>query len=131
MIEPGLGTENYKLGMTLDELNLIEQDIHEIEDRDIFTIYKTQSIWFFILKKSGKLVQLSIFAPFDEKVLNKVGIGDNLESVYAHFGKCAVNHKVHEPIKLQGIAFETESSSKAKSAKIETISVSEPYPFYG
>lgn len=131
MIEPGIGTREYKIGMTLDELNLKESDILEVENRDIFDIYKTSNIWFFIVKKTGKLDQLSLFNLFDEKVLDKVGLGDTLDDVFSHFGKCAVNHKVHEPIKHHGIAFEMEKGSKAKSAVIETISVSDPYAYYG
>lgn len=131
MIEPGVGTSNFKIGMSFDEIDFSNFSIQEIEDRDIFTIYKTDPIWFFFLKKNNKLDQLSLFSPFDEKVLDKVGIGDSLGDVHKHFGKCVINHKVHEPVKYPGVSFETEGGSKGTNAKIETISVSDPYAFYG
>lgn len=131
MIEPGKGTANYKIGMTLAELELPSEDVLDIEDRDVFNIHKTATIWFFMVKSTGKLGQLTLFSPFAEKVLNKVGIGDSLESVHDNLGKCVVNHKVHESLKYPGIGFETESGGKSKSAIIDAISVTDPFAFYG
>ncbi len=80
------------------------------------------------------LDQISLFSPFNEKTKENIGIGSTLADVFHQFGQCVVNHKVHEPKDVAGIAFEAENGSKAKIAKIakiECISVSEPYPFYG
>jgi hypothetical protein len=131
MITPGKGTKEFKIGMTLSELSLNDSDIWEVEDRDVFEVYKTAAIWFFIVKNTEKLGQLSLFHPFSERVLDKVGIGDSLATVYETLGKCVINYKVHEPIQYPGISFEAESGSKAKAALVEVISVSDPFAFYG
>ena len=131
MIEPEKGTSQFKIGELFDELNLSGLEIYEIEDREILKVYKTKEIWFFINTKTNMLDQLSLFSPFNEKVLGKVGIGDTLADVQDVFGSCSVNHKVHEPYDYPGISFETNSGSKSKHAVIETISVSNPYVFYG
>ena len=131
MIEPEKGTSKYKIGAQLEDLELSENEIFEIEDREILKVYKTPEIWFFINSKTNQLDQMSLFAPFKEKVLGKVGIGDTLADVYEAFGRCVVNHKVHEPFDYPGIGFETENGSKSKAAIIESISVLNPYVYYG
>jgi hypothetical protein len=129
MIKPGIGTDRYKIGMALENLGINDIDF-EKEERDQFIVYKTDNIWFFVTKNEPKLAQLSFFYGFEEKVLGKVGVGDRLGDVKKHFGKCVINHKVHEPIDYPGIAFESEGGSKSENAIIECISVSEPYPYY-
>ena len=131
MIEPGIGTSMYKIGTPFSEIDLSIYKNVEIEDREILKVYKTDEIWFFVNAKSNKLDQLSLFSPFNEKTKENIGIGSYLSEVYEHYGECAINHKVHEPKGIQGIAFETKHGSKAKNATIECISVSEPYPYYG
>lgn len=130
MIEPAKGTSQYRIGDKLHEIDLSDIEIIEIEDRETLKVYKSREIWFFFDKRTEELDQLSLFAPFKEKVLGKVGIGDILADVYSSFGKCSINHKVHEPLDYPGIAFETEKGSKSKAATIETISVSNPYKLY-
>ena len=130
MIEPGLGTSEFKIGTKIDDMDFSSYEIIEKEDRDIFIVFKTKFIWFFFVKDTQKLDQLTLFSPFKEKVLGRVSIGDSLSDVYKHFGKCCINHKVHEPLKYAGIAFEAEKGSKSKNAIITKISVSEPYEFY-
>jgi hypothetical protein len=129
MIEPGIGTETFKLGTHFDDVDLSTFEITEVEDRDILKVYKTKNIWFFFNSSDSTLDQLSLFSPFEEKVLGKVGLGDCLSDVYDTFGECCINNKVHEPLKYNGIAFEIEGSSK--NAKISCISVSVPFQFYG
>lgn len=131
MIEPGVGSSKFKIGMSFDEVDLTPFEVKEIEDRDIFSVYKTEFIWFFFLKKNKRLDQLSFFSPFDEKVLDKVGIGDTLDDVKQNFGKGVFNHKVFEPLDYPGVAFEMASGSKSNGAIIEIISVSDPYAYYG
>lgn len=131
MIEPGIGTEKYKIGSSFNELGINLDNVFEIEDREILRVYKTKEIWFFINANTEKLDQLSLFNPFNEKVLGKIGIGDPLYKVHELFGQCVINHSVHEPKSTFGIAFETEKGSKSKNVKIESISVSEPFAFYG
>ena len=130
MIEPGKGTSRYRIGDKLHEMDFSDVKIIELEDRESLKVYKSKEIWFFFDTKTEELDQLSLFAPFQEKVLGKVGIGDKLADVYLNFGKCCINHKVHEPFDYPGIAFETENGSKSKDAIIETISVLNPYKLY-
>ena len=115
MIEPRIGTSHYKIGTPFDDIDFSNLNILEVEDREILKVYKSDYIWFFFNSKTNKLDQISVFHPFEEKVLDKVGIGDTLADVYKHFGKCQINFKVHEPHELPGIAFETEKGSKSKT----------------
>ena len=131
MIEPEIGTSKYKIGTPFEEIDLSIYENIEIEDREILKVYKTEKIWFFFNTKNNKLDQLSLLGSFEEKTKENIGIGSLLSEVIEKYGKCTINHKTHEPIAIPGIAFETESGSKAKSAIIECISVSNPYPYYG
>ena len=131
MIEPGKGTSRYRLGVKRQELDLSEIDILETEARGNLAVYKSPDVWFFFDMRSDDLVQLSLFAPFSEKVLGEVGIGDKLIDVHSRFGRCCINHGVHEPINYPGIAFETAGESKSEAAGIVSISVSVPYGFDG
>ena len=130
MIIPGKGTANFKIGSLKSSIDFSKYDIIEIENREVLEVIKTEFIWFFINLKNNTLDQICVFSPFNEKVLGKIGIGDTLSMVHKEFGKCVINHKVHEPIKYPGISFETKNDSKGKSAVIDCISVSNPYPFY-
>lgn len=131
MLVPGTGSRSYKIRASLNSLGLDELDIFEVEDREILTVHKSESIWFFINTKTNELDQLTFFTPFDEKVLNKVGIGDTLSDVFSNFGKCAIVDKCFEPEDHFGLTFETEGNSKNENAIINSISISTPFPFYG
>ena len=131
MLVPGTGSQNYKIGASFNSLRLDELDILEVEDREILTVHKSESIWFFINTKTNELDQLTFFSPFNEKVLNKVGIGDMLSDVFSNFGKCAIVDKCFEPKEHFGLTFETEGNSRKESAIIKSISISTPFPFYG
>ena len=50
MIEPGIGTNTFKLGTHFDDLDLSIFEIIEVEDRDILKVYKTKNIWFFFTR---------------------------------------------------------------------------------
>lgn len=126
MIEPGIGSAELKLGLAEEDLGSILGG-SEFEDRGEFNLFKNSAVWFFFRKSDGKLIQLTFFDPCNEKVLEKVGIGDTLRDVKDHFGKYVVNDRVVEPAEYSGIAFTTVGSSLAMSAVIETISVSEPF----
>lgn len=129
-IEPSKGVGEYRLGEKAGDTQLSELNILSKEQRDGFVVYKTEEIWFFV-DSENILDQISVVAPCEAKVLGKVGIGNTLQDVLDNFGRCTINHKTHEPVDFPGISFETENGSKNKSAKIECISVSIPYKFYG
>jgi len=131
MIEPAKGTSKYKIGAALEDIDFSIFDKVEIEDRDILKVYKTKSIWFFFNKKTNMLDQLSLFSPFNEKTKENIGIGNTLSDIYAQYGECVKNHKVYEPKRIPGIAFEMKNGNEDKMLKIGCISVSEPYAFYG
>ncbi len=126
MIEPGIGTEKYKLGCFSDEMSSYVSLATDIEDREPFKIYKTASVWFFFNKTTEKLEQLSLFTGFNERVLDKVGIGDSFERLVGELGACREIDGAFEPEKLDGIAFELNDDNC-----IECISVSVPFQFYG
>jgi hypothetical protein len=130
MIEPAKGTSKYRLGTKYQDMDFTEVEIIEIEDRDPLKVYKSKSIWFFFDTRNNELDQISLFSPFDEKVLGKVGIGDKLSDVFSAFGKCSKIDKVYEPFDFPGIAFNTIEDRKSKNAVIEAISVSIPYKSY-
>lgn len=131
MIYPAKGTSKYQIGTKLKEMDFSGIEIIEIEDRGTLKVYKSENIWFYFDARNDELDQLSLFAPFNEKVLEKVGIGDKLSDVYSNFGKCRIIDNVYEPLDYPGIAFNTAKNSRSKDATIEVISVSDPYKFYG
>lgn len=131
MIEPAKGTSQYQIGTKFQDIDFSKIEILAIEDREVLKVLKSKDIWFFFDMRNDELDQLTLFAPFGEKVLGKVGIGDKLADVHLNFGKCCINHKNHEPFDYPGIAFETVNGSKSRNAIIEVISVSDPYKFYG
>ncbi|WP_105199090.1 hypothetical protein [Pseudoalteromonas sp. T1lg10] len=131
MIKPAKGTSQFKIGTPFGEVDFSGAEIYAVEERGELQVHKSKHIWFFFNSKTNELDQLSLFAPFTEKVLGKVGIGDSLSDVHEVLGKCCVNDKVHEPYNYPGVAFETKGGSSDGSAIVESISVSKPYPFYG
>lgn len=129
-IEPGKGVGKYRLGEKISHTQFSELNIVSKEQRDGLVVYKAEGTWFFV-DSENILDQISVFAPCEAKALGKVGIGNTLQDVLDNFGHCTINHKAHEPVDFPGISFETENGSKSKSARIECISVSMPYKFYG
>ncbi len=127
MIIPGKGTNLYKIGADKDSINFSNIEIQEIEKRGSLEVIKTKSIWFFIDSNDQTIDQISVFSPFNEKVLDKVGVGDSISNIHDTFGKCTTSHKVYKPIEYPGVSFETEQGSKAKNAVISCISISAPY----
>ena len=126
MIEPGIGTEKFKLGSFSDEMSSYLSLATDIELREPFKIYKTKFVWFFFNRTTDKLEQLSLFTGFNEKVLDKVGIGDSYKRLVGELGACRKTDGVFEQEKLDGISFELNDNKS-----IECISVSVPYQFYG
>jgi hypothetical protein len=131
MIEPAKGTRDFRLEMNFDDINISDIEITEVEERDQFRVYKSEGIWFFINRKTNTLSQLSLFSPFNEKVLGKIGIGDEITKVHEYLGECLINDNVYEPINYPGVAFNTVNNQVKNNAVIEVISVSLPYEFYG
>ncbi len=131
MIEPAQGTNDFRLGMRFGDINFSKIEIIEVEVRDQIKVYKSEGIWFFINSKTNVLSQLSLFSPFSEKVLGKIGIGDEISKVHEHLGECVINDNVCEPINYPGVAFNTVNNQFENNAVIEVISVSLPYEFYG
>ena len=125
MIEPGIGTKNIKLGCFIDDISSFVSLATDVEDRGQFKIYKTPSIWFFFNKSTDKLDQLSLFVGFNEKVLDRVGLGDDFDKLIGELGSCRVIDGVIEPENFDGIAFELNGDKC-----IDCISVSIPYQFY-
>ncbi len=126
MIQPSIGTSEYKLGVDFSELGLPASIFKEIEDRGVLKVFKLEKIWFFVNKDNNKLDQLSLFQGFDEKVLGKVGLGDNLQCLKSLLGECTNIDGVYEPNEYPGISFELD-----KNKTINCISVSLPYQFHG
>ena len=131
MISPGLGTGRFKVGTKFLDIALNPDEILSTEDRDTLTVYKTDQVWIFVSHDTGEIEQLSFMNGYEGKVLGKVGLGDSLNCVYREFGKCTIDNKVHEPVDYPGVTFEMENGSKAKTAKIEVISIMKPYKFLG
>ncbi|WP_462157178.1 hypothetical protein [Pseudoalteromonas sp. GB56] len=128
MIIPGKGTSLYKIGVHKNSIDFSTLEIQSIEKRGNLEVIKTKSIWLFVDSNTQIITQVSVFKPFEEKVLDIVGLGDFISKVHDAFGKCIINHKVHEPIQYPGVSFETEKGTKANNAVISCISVSDPYP---
>jgi len=131
IIIPGKGSGGFKLGTKFSKIGLKQADILSTKERGILLVYKTEQIWFFVNRNSDEVEQLSFMNGYEGKVLGKIGIGDSLNCVIQELGKCTIDNKVHEPLEHPGVTFETENGSKAKSAKIEVISVMKPYQFLG
>lgn len=128
-IIPGKCIGSYKLGEQGYEQKIRNLDLIAIESQGRFSVYKTKEIWFFLDEKDNNaLNQMTVFYPFQGKVMGKVGIADSLENIKENFGFCTIEHGVYEPIEYPGVSFELEGHG---SEKIYCISVSIPYKFYG
>lgn len=132
MIQPALGTNAYKIGEKYSDIDFTNVEIEEVESRGKLVVHKSREIWFFFNKETEELDQLSFFAPYSGKVLEKVGIGDTLDDVLNFFGSCSNNDRVFEPFDYPGVVFEAdETAERVSIRKISSISVCNPNKFYG
>ncbi|WP_415894940.1 hypothetical protein ACMXYQ_12720 [Neptuniibacter sp. PT34_22] len=125
------GTEIYRLGRKLSDLDFSGIDIHNTEDRGVLKVHLSKDIWFFEDTRTGELDQLTFMNGYTGKVLGAIGIGDAISLVFERFGKCSKSHRVYEPYNFPWLAFETEGGSKSRESVITHISVSIPFKFYG
>ncbi|WP_123040553.1 hypothetical protein [Cohnella candidum] len=129
MIKPGIGVDQFTLGISIEELlRLIDEEYEKSELAD-YIILKFKYYKFWIHQISETVTQILVSGQYPGKLHGKIGIGNTMQDVDELIGKYVQDDYVYIIPDLPGVCFElkdvedSEEEWNNTTAPIEKITV--------